>query len=315
MNMNIESKRQELAGRLVQREIFYCVSSLVSTLSNLAQNASGTTLRDECLSWEDDILPLMESINFEEAVRAHVLDGSNDVQTLENMVEIDGDWTEFLEQKVWPVLGKPPKVPSMTADKVCVECQTAIQSDSKDWADHCAYYEISDERSDEVVTCTVGHDSAHYCGEAHDEHFSIDRCDCCGSPLAGERFTYEDPDDMDVQDMDDWLCDDRERDKAFRKIVFKQLEETSDMEELCRECDVDTDDFRDTIYEHWIVSDWLARKLKERGETVGELCGMTIWGRCTTGQSICMDNVIRCIIEELHTEELSLVERENEQSD
>ena len=303
MNMNIESKRQELACRLVDREIFYCVSSLVSTLSNLAQNASQTILRDECLSWEDDILPLMESINFEEAVRAHVLDDSNDVQTLENMVEIESDWTEFLEQKVWPVLGKPPKVPSMTADKVCVECHVAIQSDSKDWADYCNYYGISDERSDEVIECTVGHDSAHYCGEAHDDVFSKGQCDCCGSPLAGERFTYEDPDDMDVQDMDDWLCDDGKRDKAFRELVFTQLEETSNMEELCRECDVDTDDFRDEVYEHWICSSWLAARLKERGYVVGELCGLTIYGRTCTGQSMSLDRNMQSLAIELWQEE------------
>ena len=87
------------------------------------------------------------------------------------------------------------------------------------------------------------------------------------------------------------------------------------MEELCRELQVDTDDFRDEVYEHWICSSWLARKLKERGEVVGELCGLTIWGRGTTGQSICMDHVIRCIIEELYAEELSVAETKNEQSD
>lgn len=46
-------------------------------------------------------------------------------------------------------------------------------------------------------------------------------------------------------------------------------------------------------YEHWIVSDYLARQLRDRGEMVTtDLYGLTVWGRCTTGQSISMDGVI-----------------------
>ena len=198
--MNFESKRQELARRLVDREIYYCVSSLVSTLSNLAQNCDWRALRDECLSWEDDILPLLESINYEEAVRAWVMDSSGtDVQSLESAIEIDNYWGEFLEEVIIPKLGQ-----------------------------------LGD-------------------------------------------------------DLDDWLDADSERDEKFRELVFKQLEETSDMQELCREFQVDTDDFRNEVYEHWIVSTHLASMLESRGEVVGELCGLTIWGRCCTGQSICLD--------------------------
>ena len=106
-----------------------------------------------------------------------------------------------------------------------------------------------------------------------------------------------------TQDLDDWLDADSERDEKFRELVFEQLESTSDMQELFREFQVDTDDFRDDVYEHWIVSGWLARKLKGKGETVGELCGMAIWGRCTTGQSICLDRVIQNLAIELWQEE------------
>lgn len=55
------------------------------------------------------------------------------------------------------------------------------------------------------------------------------------------------------------------------------------------------------IYEHWIVSDWLGRKLTERGETVvGDVAGLTIWGRPTTGQAIAMDSVIEAIARETY---------------
>lgn len=50
------------------------------------------------------------------------------------------------------------------------------------------------------------------------------------------------------------------------------------------------------VYEHWIVSDWLAARLIEAGETVvRDVAGLTVWGRCTTGQAISMDGVIQRI--------------------
>lgn len=55
------------------------------------------------------------------------------------------------------------------------------------------------------------------------------------------------------------------------------------------------DPWRYEAYEHWIVSEFLGRKLAEQGEMVGELFGFTIWGRCTTGQGIAMDGVIEAI--------------------
>lgn len=46
------------------------------------------------------------------------------------------------------------------------------------------------------------------------------------------------------------------------------------------------------VFEHWSVSSFLADKLREQGESVGELFDMHIWGRTTTGQAISMDSVI-----------------------
>jgi hypothetical protein len=221
--MNFESKRQELASRLVDREIYYCVSSLVSTLSNLAQNCSPSVLRSECLDWEEDILPLLESINYEEAVRAWVMDSSGtDVQSLEDAVEMGGYWENVV-----------------------------------DASGYTTYL------SEFIPT----------------------------------------PEQEEAFDLQDWLDADSERDEKFRELVFAQLESTSDMEELCCEFQVDTDDFREDVYEHWIVSGWLAARLRERGEVTGDLCGVTIWGRCTTGQSICLDRVIQNIAIELWQEE------------
>jgi len=53
-------------------------------------------------------------------------------------------------------------------------------------------------------------------------------------------------------------------------------------------------------YEHWIVSDYLAKKLEEQGEMVTyDLFGLTVWGRCTTGQAILLDYVISRICEDM----------------
>jgi hypothetical protein len=50
------------------------------------------------------------------------------------------------------------------------------------------------------------------------------------------------------------------------------------------------------VYEHWIVSDWLARRLEEEGEKVDtDFAGLTVWARTCTGQSIALDDVIQRI--------------------
>lgn len=72
-------------------------------------------------------------------------------------------------------------------------------------------------------------------------------------------------------------------------------------EEFCNEFNLEPD--RSEVYEHWIVSGWLGRKLTEQGHTVREIFNMTIWGRPTTGQSISMDGVILGIANNLvHSE-------------
>lgn len=70
-------------------------------------------------------------------------------------------------------------------------------------------------------------------------------------------------------------------------------------QDLCEELDIEPY-YRD-VYEHWIVSDWLADKLIEKGEKVDkDFAGMTIWARTTTGQAIYCDHVIEQITAELN---------------
>ena len=51
--------------------------------------------------------------------------------------------------------------------------------------------------------------------------------------------------------------------------------------------------------EHWIVEDWFADELKKRGEMVGEILNLTIWGRTTSGQAISLDYVVQAILKDI----------------
>lgn len=60
------------------------------------------------------------------------------------------------------------------------------------------------------------------------------------------------------------------------------------------------DDYRSEIFEHWIVTNWLADKLEARGETVvRDFYGLTIYCRPCTGQALHCDWVIQTIYNEL----------------
>jgi hypothetical protein len=52
------------------------------------------------------------------------------------------------------------------------------------------------------------------------------------------------------------------------------------------------------IFEWWLVSAWLGKKLQISGEPVIDNCFGVWWGRTTTGQNIAMDCVIRTIYDQ-----------------
>ena len=54
----------------------------------------------------------------------------------------------------------------------------------------------------------------------------------------------------------------------------------------------ETLDEGDEVFEYWIVTNWLARKLIEHNECVTEIDNINVWSRTTTGQSIAIDGVI-----------------------
>lgn len=83
-------------------------------------------------------------------------------------------------------------------------------------------------------------------------------------------------------------------DESERAEILKEEEPESldDWYNIFSECNLDYPDPGE-IYEHWIVSDWFADKLADKGEAIEkDLHGLTIWGRACTGQSILLDSVI-----------------------
>ena len=90
----------------------------------------------------------------------------------------------------------------------------------------------------------------------------------------------------------------------LRERVAALVEEQGGAAEaVCNEYNLEPE--RSEVYEHWIVTNWFANKLAEKGETTGEVAGLTIWGRCTTGQSMSLDYVVQQIAMELWPEKLS----------
>ena len=55
------------------------------------------------------------------------------------------------------------------------------------------------------------------------------------------------------------------------------------------------DEYAEEALEHWLVSAWLAHRLREEGEMVIDFLDLTIWGRTTSGQAISIDSVIEDI--------------------
>ena len=71
------------------------------------------------------------------------------------------------------------------------------------------------------------------------------------------------------------------------------------IEEYFNDVNWDLHEHNREVYEHWLVSSYLGEKLKDKGETVEDFYGLTVWGRTTTGQGIQCDYVIQEIYNEL----------------
>lgn len=91
-------------------------------------------------------------------------------------------------------------------------------------------------------------------------------------------------------------------DTTAPRLYFKEGEDghiARDWQELCEDFDIEP--YQRDVYEHWIVNDWLADRLAEKGEKVDkDFAGITVWARTTTGQLIAADSVIEAICADLN---------------
>lgn len=101
--------------------------------------------------------------------------------------------------------------------------------------------------------------------------------------------------DQDICEAEGWQLVD---DATFYNPETGETSEAEGWKELASEFGIDPIEWE--AYEHWIVSGWLANRLIERGYTVRELFGLTVWARGGTGQAIYMDGVIQDIVNELN---------------
>lgn len=102
--------------------------------------------------------------------------------------------------------------------------------------------------------------------------------------------------------IDDWCQDNLDQwpgisaDDLRARLKAHLGEYDEGYKDFCEEHNLDYDYIE--VYEHWIVTNWLAGKLAGKGEITGDICGLTVWGRTTTGQAISMDWVIQEIYKE-----------------
>ena len=84
---------------------------------------------------------------------------------------------------------------------------------------------------------------------------------------------------------------------TLSSACLRHLESAGSWEDFCHALDLEPQ--RHEIYEHWIVSEWLAAQLEQRGEVIErDFYGLTLWGRACTGQAILLDEVICAIYDE-----------------
>ena len=306
---NRDRKIGELADRLVQREVYYCVSSLMSSISQIMWDCKG--FEDAFGDSPDDLIGLYAQDDWEEPGRYFILEDA-DFDELESIANQYGDWDDLLTR-----MGVPDEIANPT-HWVCADCLSPIVNGDFTGLDYGRTpdnEEVIEALHEKVREGVENFDGGHPMGEEYDEEFSTAQCDCCGTTLAGARYAFSDGSDMDdvAENRVKWVAAftgvDVER-KIREEICELVDAEACGWQQVGEEYNLDAD--QTEVYEHWIVSNWLARRLEEKGRITGEFAGLTIWGRSTTGQMISMDYVIQQIAAELWAEELAEVKEDSE---
>ena len=229
---------------LVQREVIYCVSCLISDLGSVAEQ----------LDDYDTYLTLVGGKpDYEEAAHYFILNDA-DLSELEQITDEYAWWNDIVEAVNQSYSLLRPYV-----------------------------VEYRDENGDEETFECWATDLGYAKEECLDSYRDAE--------ITGVELD-------DTQAIDDWCDNNPGLLDAIRQKVWEIVDiEGGAYEWVCDNFGLDPE--YGEIYEHWIVSDWLGRKLSERGHVVESYLGMTIWGRPCTGQAIFMDGVMEQICNDL----------------
>jgi hypothetical protein len=112
---------------------------------------------------------------------------------------------------------------------------------------------------------------------------------------------YYEIESLRIIDDDEGAANEAARDICIDDIRAKikdMITDESEYREIADRFSLDPEQWE--IYEHWAIPEgWTGRDLEAAGELIFNFCGLRIWGRCTTGQSISLDGVIRRIVKNL----------------
>lgn len=121
----------------------------------------------------------------------------------------------------------------------------------------------------------------------------------CGKEEWQESCEYYIGDDMTIRDCMEWLTGDNGEMLSggnAKAQLKKYLKDEDKHQEFGEEMNLEPT--RVDVYEHYSITEYLGRKLKEHGEVVEEYFNMTVWGRTCTGQAVMMDYVMGQICED-----------------
>lgn len=214
---------------------------------------------------EDDIRDLMSRADYENPGRDHIQD--LDVWDLEEVVELmDGDWEEFIVEQ------------GMPTNDMLQEAVDALDERISDLS-----VEINSMEDEATLT--------------YDQQVTLNTLNVELAKVEAGRASLP-------EDLDDWLKLEDGRIEKLREAVTILVDDTANGWRTLVESE-DIDPEYDDVYEHWVVTDWFGRTLEQEGEIVRNVCGLTIWGRCCTGQAIALDYVIQKIACDLWGSELT----------
>lgn len=86
--------------------------------------------------------------------------------------------------------------------------------------------------------------------------------------------------------------------ESLSDCYYLGSEPKTEWQDLCQVEEINP--HTEEVFECWLVSEQLARKLKNKGELIAEnLYGLTVWGRTSMGQPMRLDDAIREIVAEM----------------